>query len=84
MKLSPVLIVIAIILAFLLAIPATKGSKTQGVRLLDVFLIGPLCIYGGVLLANKHPIVALGLVIIGAATISYNGKNYIVESRKKL
>ena len=50
-----------------------KGDKSQIVRLLDVFFIGPVMAVGGAKLGG-----ALGktLVALGIATILYNAKNY--------
>jgi len=48
--------------------------KTQAIRLLDVFVIGPLMIYG----ASKMPIgpAAALLAVFGISTVIYNGVNY--------
>ena len=53
---------------------STAGTKTQAVRLLDVFLIGPLMMYFGHL---GESVFAMLLVGCGAATITYNLKNYL-------
>jgi hypothetical protein len=49
-------------------------EKTQTIRLLDVFFIGPLMIWGGLRLrgVGGYTLAALGL-----ATIGYNGRNYL-------
>ena len=57
-------------------------GKTQGIRLLDVFAIGPVMIfaaYKGTLPTWAR--VFLGLT--GGATILYNGLNYL-EQQKRL
>lgn len=55
---------------------STDGTKTQAIRLLDVFLIGPLMIYYGHN-SNAVSIFSLLLVFFGATTMTYNLKNYI-------
>ena len=53
-------------------------SKTQAIRLLDIFGIGPLMIYAGMKAENDLPNwVRFGLVASGIATIGYNGMNYL-------
>lgn len=57
--------------------------KTQQVRLLDVFLIGPLMVWGGSALKNSgHPLAGTLLSITGVATVVYNGKNYLLVKEK--
>ena len=55
----------------------TEISKSQNIRLLDVFFIGPFMIY----ISNKSKglskIESLTLLALGVATIFYNGKNYL-------
>ena len=55
---------------------STSGTKTQTIRLLDVFLIGPLMIYFG---HNSRvvSIFSILLTFFGATTITYNLKNYM-------
>lgn len=50
--------------------------KTQQIRLIDVFFIGPLLIYVGYKYNLPGYIKGL-LIIIGVLTILYNGANYI-------
>lgn len=57
------------------------NGKTQFVRLLDVFLIGPLMIYA----AWKCPLPQpqrMILLISGFATVIYNGRNYLNIQRQ--
>lgn len=55
-------------------------NKSQEVRLIDVFVIGPLLIYTGVAYKDKLlKILSFSLTIIGAATIIYNGRNYYLN-----
>lgn len=52
-------------------------GKTQGIRLADVFLIGPLMMWGGAELAERHPVRGHVLALFGLATIGYNARNYL-------
>ena len=54
----------------------TQG-KTQTIRLADVFLIGPLMIWGGAELADRYPVRGHVLALFGIATIGYNARNYL-------
>ena len=48
----------------------------QKIRLMDVFLFGPLIIYGGFKLGIRSWL-GIALVIIGIGTIVYNGNEYL-------
>lgn len=50
--------------------------KSQPVRVLDMFVIGPLMIAGAVAAYHRSPIVAVPLVFFGVTTIVYNAVNY--------
>ena len=53
-------------------------SKSQWVRLLDVFVLGPFMIYYAILTAKEAGLeMAAGLFVAGVLTIVYNGINYI-------
>ena len=54
---------------------STSGTKTQAIRLLDVFLIGPLMIYFGH--RAEASLFSIFLTFFGATTITYNLKNYL-------
>lgn len=57
-------------------------SKSQLIRLIDVFFIGPYLIY----LAQKreiNPHHSLALSIIGLATIAYNANNFLENKNQK-
>jgi hypothetical protein len=54
-----------------------RNGKTQRIRILDVILIGPVMIYGGLELQKSHPILGPVLSLFGIATIVYNGRNYL-------
>ena len=72
--------IIIVLVGLYLGHISTAGTKTQGIRLLDVFLIGPLMIYFGHI--SKHvSIFSMLLTFFGATTITYNLKNYIYASK---
>ena len=52
-------------------------SLLDTLRLSDVFVIGPLMMWGGMTLMRQHPLRGRVLAISGAATIFYNGYNYL-------
>jgi len=52
--------------------------KSQHIRLLDVYLIGPLMIAGGARSRLGNPWATL-LVVSGVLTMLYNGANYLKE-----
>jgi hypothetical protein len=52
------------------------NGKTQFVRLIDVFALGPLMIYVAVKYRVREP-QRTALLISGFATILYNGINYV-------
>lgn len=60
----------------------TELQKSQSVRLIDVFIIAPICIYAGLKYNKALPTwLSLSLITIGAATFFYNGKNYLENKR---
>lgn len=50
--------------------------KTQGIRLVDVFLLGPAMIWIGAT-HKEQPFAGMLLALSGIATIVYNGENYL-------
>lgn len=63
---------------------AALMEKAQGIRLLDVFAIGPAMIYAGARLKSS-PNMANLLVLAGIGTILYNGANYVrIEQLKRV
>ena len=51
--------------------------KSQQVRLVDVFALGPFMVASGWMLARKeHPWMGAALALSGLATIGYNWRNY--------
>ena len=71
-----ILIIILVLIGFIIGWISTTGTKSQFVRLLDVFIFSPLLIYAGYLLYDTNQILAIILIIIGAATAAYNFKIY--------
>jgi hypothetical protein len=57
-------------------------SKSQGIRLVDVLFIGPLMIYAGSQ-RKLSPTLSNALIVIGIATIAYNGRNYLINRGMK-
>jgi len=55
--------------------PVTEVAKSQDVRLLDVFVIGPFLVWAAT--QTKSDVTKAGLFTIGFATILYNARNYI-------
>jgi hypothetical protein len=56
--------------------------KSNLVRLIDVFAIGPMMIYSATE-QNKSPAMRAGLVIIGLFTIIYNAQNFIIRAKRQ-
>lgn len=50
--------------------------KSQNIRLLDVFLIGPLMIWGGFMAQKRSTVPGILLMIFGVSTILYNAANW--------
>ena len=50
--------------------------KTQQVRLLDVFVVGPLMVWGGHALSQRNGFAGMALSLLGIGTVLYNGRNY--------
>lgn len=51
--------------------------KGQGVRLVDVFVIGPYMVYAAAKRERLSDMDRLVLGVTGALTILYNGQNYM-------
>lgn len=57
-------------------------QKSQVIRLVDVFVIAPICVYAGVKYYNTMPKwLSLSLIGIGLATAVYNGRNYSINKK---
>jgi len=55
----------------------TEISKSQNIRLLDVFFIGPYIIYISKKAKGLNKLESITLLALGVATIFYNGRNYL-------
>ena len=55
---------------------STSGKKSQIIRIMDTFIIGPLMIYVG-WKESENIILRLFLIFFGSTTITYNLKNYL-------
>ena len=72
------LILIGLIFAVLGWYLANGQSKTQYVRLVDIFMYGPYLTYLAFQEEYSFTIIEkLFLLFLGITTISYNGKNYL-------
>jgi hypothetical protein len=58
-------------------------QKSQFIRLVDVFVIAPICIYAGLKTKDLPKSVSISLILIGVATLYYNGKNYLINKDRK-
>lgn len=50
------------------------NDKSQLIRLLDVYAVGPYLLQAARIVKSKK--IRVGLVILGLATMFYNGRNY--------
>ncbi len=57
------------------------SDKTQAVRLLDVFVFGPLMVRAAA--DQKSPYFSTALTLIGIGTIAYNGVNYLQHRQQE-
>ena len=64
--------------------PTTAGeiSKSQTIRLVDVFLIAPFMLYIGYKAKGLKEWERVGMYILAGATFYYNGNNYIKNKHK--
>ena len=77
-KIPHFLILLAIIFAIIGWIFANGNSKTQSIRLIDVFIYGPYLTYLAFQKEYVFSIVEkIFLLFLGITTITYNGKNYL-------
>ena len=72
---------IIILIGLLVGYISTTGTKSQNVRLFDIFFIGPLMIYLGKYGYEKNEELIsfwyLVLIFLGSTTITYNLRNYL-------
>ena len=65
-----------LLLSLIIGWVVSKGQdKHQFVRLLDVFVYGPVLIWVAYLL--PHPLLSYFVLFLGATTITYNLRNYL-------
>ena len=50
--------------------------KTQRIRMIDVWVLGPLMLYAAHLLPKRHELTRVALAGTGIATIAFNWRNY--------
>lgn len=59
-------------------------QKSQAVRLIDVVVIAPICVYAGVKYFKVMPKwLSLSLITIGVATAVYNGRNFLINKNNE-
>ena len=76
------LILLSILFSILGWILAIGSSKTQYVRLVDIFIYGPYLTYLAFQTNYTFTIVEkIFLLFLGVTTITYNGKNYLQLSK---
>jgi hypothetical protein len=56
-------------------------QKSQAIRIVDVFVIAPICVYAGIKAKGLPRLINFSLVFIGIATFYYNGKNYLINTK---
>jgi hypothetical protein len=81
--------ILVLLYSFILGYKSTDGFKSQFIRLLDIFVLGPLMIYYGFIgykmndfKLNFNSFFALLLAGFGASTITYNLKNYLHQQKQ--
>ena len=50
--------------------------KTQDIRLIDVFVLGPFMIWAGYEIGKKKDFAGMVMAAAGVATMAYNWENY--------
>lgn len=61
----------------------TRNGKAQWIRVLDVILIGPLMVAGGMSLTKKSPFWGIALGAMGIGTVLFNGRNWLLVEQAK-
>ena len=75
-----ILSILIVLSALIIGFITTTGTKSQFIRLIDIFIIGPIMVYIGYLgYKNKisNEIVYIILMFFGGTTITYNLRNYM-------
>ena len=67
-----------------MACPDPYRLKSQEIRLIDVFFLGPFMLYAATLIPEEHSFAKKVLALFGGSTLSYNWVNYqkAQESRR--
>jgi len=58
-----------------------KILKSQNVRLVDVFLLGPFMVWFGINATVVPEWTSTLMIISGIGTIIYNGRNYLLKKQ---
>lgn len=56
--------------------------KTQTIRLIDVFVLGPFMVWYAVRSTRMPTVARAALAATGVATSLYNGRNYLLEQQR--
>ena len=56
-----------------------EGDKSQEIRLVDVFLLGPFMIWFGVASEGVPEWAGIFMIVFGVFTIVYNARNYLIN-----
>lgn len=59
-----------------------RGTKGQGVRLMDVFVLGPLMAQAGLWESRNEPWAQALMRAAAGATVTYNLRNYLTTARR--
>jgi hypothetical protein len=59
-----------------------RGTKGQGVRLMDVFILGPLMAQAGLWESRDKPWAQALMRAAAGATVTYNLRNYLTTARR--
>ena len=74
-----------LVIALILGVISTSGSKSQFIRIIDILVIGPLMFYLGYLgyigKVSNITVLYLVLMFFGGTTITYNLYNYLVIAK---
>jgi hypothetical protein len=57
-------------------LPPDDRVKSQQIRLMDVFLLGPFMVFASTLIPKSHQGSRLLLAVSGVLTIAYNWRNH--------
>jgi hypothetical protein len=60
-----------------------RSGKAQWVRVLDVLVIGPLMVAGGMALTDKSKLGGVALGAMGIGTVLFNARNWLLVEQAK-